>query len=153
MLLVEAVGRYSNDPDVLRRLHRTRMLRPNRAGGPTPWTPRVHAVERRLDDATRLELIAAYVAGSPTTALMERYGLGKGTVLGVLHRAGVALRNQGLGDDDLPQAVTLYESGLSLKRVAEQMSCDAETVRQALKTAGVRVRSPWERPVVSSRRL
>jgi hypothetical protein len=73
---------------------------------------------------------------------MERYDLGKGTVLGILHRAGVTMRAQGLGPGDLPRAVALYESGLSLKRVAEQVACDAETVRKSLKAAGVQMRKP-----------
>lgn len=107
--------------------------------------PRVHAVERRLDQLTRQELIAAYIAGSPTTALMEQHNLGKGTVLGILRRAGVEMRNQGLDFAELPRAIALYESGLSLKRVAEQVACDAETVRKELKAAGVRLRQPWQR--------
>jgi len=76
---------------------------------------------------------------------MERYQLGKGTVLGILRRAGVQMRNQGLKSGDLQRAVALYESGMSCKRVAEHVSCDAETVRQGLKRAGAELRKPWER--------
>jgi hypothetical protein len=96
--------------------------------------------------ATRQQLIADYIAGDPTTVLMERYALGKGTVLGLLRRAGVQLRNQGLSPNDLPRAIALYESGLSFKDVADNFACDAETVRKSLRAAGVEIRAPWERP-------
>ncbi|MCW2670306.1 MAG: hypothetical protein JWO27_2203 [Frankiales bacterium] len=76
---------------------------------------------------------------------MERYAIGKGTVLGILRRAGVEMRNQGLDPKDLPRVIALYESGLSLKAVAQHVGCDHETVRKALHSAGVQLRKPWER--------
>jgi len=92
-------------------------------------------------------MIDDYVGGAATTALVARYNLGKGMVLGILSRAGIEMRNQGLTPHDLPRAVALYESGLALKRVAGHFGCDAETVRQVLKSAGVQLRRPWERVV------
>jgi len=76
---------------------------------------------------------------------MTRYYLGKGTVLGVLRRAGVQMRNQGAANIDLGQAVALYEAGQSLKQLGERFDCDAETVRKEIREAGVRMRKPWER--------
>lgn len=76
---------------------------------------------------------------------MERYELGKGTALGLLHRAGVAVRCQGLSPVDLPRAIALYESGLSCVRLAGQFGCDAETVRKGLRSARVEMRRPWAR--------
>lgn len=120
----------------MQRLDQAAARRPARAA------PRIHAAERRLDDRVLRQLISDYVSGDPTTVLMERYDLGKGTVLGILHRAGTEMRNQGLEPGCLPRAIALYESGLSLKTVAEQITCDAETLRQALKAAGVHMRKP-----------
>jgi DNA-directed RNA polymerase specialized sigma24 family protein len=45
----------------------------------------------------------------------------------------------------LDEAIRLYGDGWSCQRLAERYGCDAETVRQALKRAGVRLRAPWER--------
>jgi hypothetical protein len=42
---------------------------------------------------------------------MRAYGLGKGTVLGILEEHGVKLRGQGITDDRLGEAIELYRSG------------------------------------------
>jgi DNA-directed RNA polymerase specialized sigma24 family protein len=48
-------------------------------------------------------------------------------------------------DEQLREAVRLYGEGWSLQRLAKRYSCDAETVRQRLRTVGVEMRQPWER--------
>ena len=77
--------------------------------------------------------------------LAKRWGVHRTTVAAHLQRAGVALRRQGLSDQQLGEAVHLYDHGWSLQRLAERFGCDAETVRSYLKRAEVRRRSPWER--------
>lgn len=143
---MDAVGRYSNRTNDLKRLRRIQRLERAPAKRSATAAPRIHAVKRRLDDRSLRQLISDYVSGDPTTVLMERYNLGKGTVLGILRRSGIELRNQGLKPGDLRRAIALYESGQSLTRVADQMACDAETIRQALKAAGIAIRKPWDRP-------
>ena len=59
--------------------------------------------------------------------------------------AGSALRQQGVPDALLDEAIRLYNDGSSCQRLAERYDCDAETVRQTLKRAGVKLRAPWER--------
>jgi hypothetical protein len=54
-------------------------------------------VDRRLGEDRISELVAAYVAGSPSTRLTRQYGVGKGTVLRLLRERGVAIRRQGPG--------------------------------------------------------
>jgi DNA-directed RNA polymerase specialized sigma24 family protein len=97
-------------------------------------------LSRRLTAKDRTALIEAYIAGTPSIELMERFDLGKGSVLSVLHEAKVPMRGQGLPADRLDQARTLYQSGLSLRAVGAEVGCDAETVRKALKAAGIRIR-------------
>jgi hypothetical protein len=75
---------------------------------------------------------------------MERFKLGKSSVLLVLYEAGVTMRGQGLSDQ-LDRPAELYQSGQSLKVVAAQFDGNAETVRRALRTAGIPVRKPWKR--------
>ena len=101
---------------------------------------RVHNARRRLGAEVVARVVADYEAGCPTTALMERYQIGKGTVLGILHGAGVKMRCQGARNIDLVEATQLYEAGWSLKRLAERYDCDHESVRRALKEAGVAIR-------------
>lgn len=77
--------------------------------------------------------------------LAKRWGLHRTTVAEHLRRCGVKLRREGLTPTALTEAVHLYGEGWPLQRLAERFACDAETVRQALKRAGVRLHSPWER--------
>jgi hypothetical protein len=77
--------------------------------------------------------------------LATRWGLHRTTVAVQLRRAGVELRRQGIPTGRLDEAVRLYGEGWSLQRLAERYGCDDETVRQALKLAGIRLRAPWER--------
>jgi hypothetical protein len=76
---------------------------------------------------------------------MQTYELGKGTALNILQKHGVKMRGQGISEDRLDQATSLYTSGLSLKQIATQFDCSAETVRKALIRAGIQMRACWER--------
>jgi DNA-directed RNA polymerase specialized sigma24 family protein len=58
---------------------------------------------------------------------------------------GIRLRRRGVPDELLDEAIRLYHHGWSCQRLAERYACDAETVRQTLKRAGVRLRAPWDR--------
>lgn len=78
--------------------------------------------------------------------LAERWDLHRTTVANHLRRRGVQLRREGLTSAAVTEALRLHEEGWSLQRLAERLVCDAETVRQALKRAGVLLRRPWERP-------
>jgi Putative ATPase subunit of terminase (gpP-like) len=89
-------------------------------------------LEVRLTPGEREEIVAAYQAGAPSTALATTYGLGKGSVLRLLRNAGVAMRNQGLSEADINVAVALYAAGWSLARIAEQYGVNDMTVRAAL---------------------
>lgn len=136
---VELLGRYSKLPALPKLEHITTQSRSARAPS------RVHRVERRLSPEIIAQLVGDYEAGEPTTALMIKYGLGKGSVLGLLRAAGVEMRAQGQKNIDLPEAFARYQSGWSLAKLAIAYDCSAETVRQALKAAGVvlRPRNGW----------
>lgn len=77
--------------------------------------------------------------------LAAHWGLHRTTVAAQLRQAGVQLRRQGVPDALLDEAIRLYNDGSSCQRLAQRYDCDAETVRQTLKRAGVRLRAPWER--------
>jgi DNA-directed RNA polymerase specialized sigma24 family protein len=79
-------------------------------------------------------------------ALADRFGLHRTTVAAQLRRAGVKLRRQGVPDDQVQDAIHLYDRGWSCRRLAAHYGCNDETVRQTLKRAGVTLRRPWERP-------
>ena len=98
------MGRYSKIP-ILPKIHKSNTLS-NR-----PIAHRIHEARRRLDQATVAQLVADYEAGAPSTELMVRYRLGKGTVLQLLREHDVKLRNQGARNFSLEQAIELYQAG------------------------------------------
>jgi transposase len=91
------------------------------------------------------QLVAEYAGGAHMHDVAARWHVHRTTVAGHLRQAGVALRRQGVPADKLDEAIRLYAEGWSCQRLAERYDCDAETVRQALKRANVRLRAPWAR--------
>ena len=86
IFMVELMGRYSKTPEVPKLGQITH-------GSPEREVrPRVHNVHKRLGPELVAQLIADYQAGAPSTALMRKYKLGKGTVLSILYQAGVKMR-------------------------------------------------------------
>lgn len=93
-----------------------------------------------MDDATVAQLVADYEAGTTSTGLMQRYGLGHGTVLRLLAISGVTMRHQGLSEAEAQTAAALYSSGLSVVSVADRLGHPISTVYRALTGAGVVMR-------------
>lgn len=91
------------------------------------------------------QLVAEYEAGATMRALAVSYGVHRGTVAYQLRRAGIDLRPKGLREVQIDEAVRLYIHGWSLVKIANQLSCDAETIRTDLRLRGVQMRKPWER--------
>lgn len=67
--------------------------------------------------------------------LAAEFTLHRTTVAAHLKQAAVKLRRQGLTDTDVAVALALHQEGWSYKRLGEKFACDAETVRQRLKSA------------------
>ena len=105
----------------------------------------VRSLHFRLTNEQRAALVADYETGLPTTELTTRYGLAKGTVLRLLEEAAIPMRRQGLSAEMAEQARLLYESGLSLTAVGEQLSQAPTSVARALRRIGVTLR-PGRRP-------
>jgi len=132
--LEEVVVRYSRSSDLLGRLQRVRdQVRSLHSvqRDDSAYTP--YRLLQRLDAATKAGLVRDYEAGTPTTQLTKSYGLSKASVLKLLQDAGVSLRRQGLDDEQTAQAIRLYESGLSLARVGEQVGFGPSSVANALR--------------------
>jgi hypothetical protein len=136
LYVVELIGRYSNqtNPPLIR-------VSTAVVFGPLA-RPRIHNAQKRLGPDKVTQLIADYQAGEPSTALMVKYQLGKGTVLKILKDHDVTMRRQGFPTDRLPEAIQLYKQGWSTERIGDHLGCDKETVRQALMRSGVKVRNP-----------
>jgi hypothetical protein len=83
--------------------------------------PQVHALKRRLRPEDITQLVADYQAGSSSTALMKKYQLGKGTILGILREAGVIRQQRKLSKTQLDETAALYSQGWSLVRIGERL--------------------------------
>lgn len=81
-----------------------------------------------------------YEAGDTTTQLACDYGVAKSTIIGILRAKSVVVRRQPLTREQVSEAARLYESGLSLSQVAEQLKVNQETMRVAIILAGTIMR-------------
>ncbi|BBX25032.1 hypothetical protein MALV_01570 [Mycolicibacterium alvei] len=81
-----------------------------------------------------------YKDGTGTPELRSRYNLSQGSVLKILHSHGVTMRRQGITDEQIDDAVHLYELGESLAKIGAHLGAEAGTVRRALLNRGVRMR-------------
>jgi hypothetical protein len=136
--------RYSNPVYQGRRLRRMVEIVEKSANMPvrTPETTvQMHRIDGRLSAETIAELVQAYRDGASTPALERRYGLGHASVISILHRHGVTMRNQGLAESDIRIAAELYRSGKTLAQLGERFGVSPNAVRRAMVSAGVVMRA------------
>jgi DNA-binding CsgD family transcriptional regulator len=141
---VEVAGGYLNPEHNLEVLANLLAIVPSRDTSAQKRKPK--QVQRRLRPAEIAELIAAYEAGASSYELAKQFRIHRHTVTQLLERQGVPRRYQSLTSEQVARATSLYESGLSLSAVGQELSCDPATVSQALRAAGValRPRNGWK---------
>jgi uncharacterized protein (DUF433 family) len=135
--LVELLGSYSN-PDILARLER--ILAGQNKDRASARTVRSRQTQRRLGPEEVADLVSEYATGRTIGDLATDFGIHRTTVLAHLERQGVK-RRSGIITGNLPVATLLYEQGWSLMKIGEHFGVDGETVRQALRKAGVPLRA------------
>lgn len=96
----------------------------------------------RLSSEARAEVVQRYESGEPTTALAKSFKVSKSTILGILTTANVKMRRQPLTSKEVREATRLYEQGFSLSQIVDRMGLKQDTIRLALKVAGVKLRPP-----------
>ena len=100
----------------------------------------VRAPQRRLTTDDTARIISGYAAGASMKALAEELQLTRQTIARVLKREGVTLRQIGLSDSQIDDAIQLYRSGMSLARIGEKFNVDHGTVRRQLLRRDVAMR-------------
>lgn len=129
--LVELLARVGDDADGTGTASASRP--------PSPRPP--HKLAHRLDEEAVARLVADYGGGAPVQALVQSYKISKTSVLAILHAHDVPIRFPGRPDDEtLQRATELYEAGLSLLRVSQQVDVPDETLRRHLRERGVVIR-------------
>jgi transposase-like protein len=115
---------------------------------PSPPVPRretaqtvpIHRVEPRLGVEVLTQLVVDYQAGLPVADLQSRYGLSKSSVLSVLQKAGIRISKSPLSQDQIADAIRLYDSGLSIRGVAAKLNLAKTTIQNVRTRAGVTMR-------------
>jgi lambda repressor-like predicted transcriptional regulator len=98
-------------------------------------------LRRRLSPQAIDELVARYNAGEQTPALSREYGISKTGLRQVLLAEGVRFRMQPITPEDAGRAVQLYERGMTIRQVVEQVGYSYGTIRTALHEHGVAMRA------------
>ena len=86
------------------------------------------------------DVAASYEAGDTTNQIASRYGISKTRVSTILRKQGVAIRRQGLTDEQTNEAATFYAAGRSLAWLAARYDVSHTTVARALRRRDVTLR-------------
>jgi transposase-like protein len=98
----------------------------------------VPARQRRLSESQRQAVVVAYEAGASMAELAQSHAVHRHTISLLLRKAGVAIRQTTeMSRDEIDQAIQLYESGLSLQKIGDQVGWNHNTIYRHLKTRGV----------------
>lgn len=100
----------------------------------------MRSLRRRLAPQVISELVTRYRAGEDTPALSREYGISKCALLHLLCKEDVTMRKQPITPRDAKQAAQLYENGLSITEIVEQIGYSYSTVRKSLNESGVVMR-------------
>lgn len=99
---------------------------------------------RRLPEDVEAAIVERYRDGKSSRAVARDLGVSQRSVFRVLHSCGIETRDQVTAQSDIKdpaEVVCLYESGLSIDRIAARLGFEYGPVRNALIRAGVVRRS------------
>lgn len=94
-------------------------------------------LRRRLAPKVIQEIVHRYTKGETIRALSRAYGVSRSGLCQLLQEEDVTLREQGITPDDAERTVRLYESGLTIRQVVEQVGYSYGTIQRLLHQRGV----------------
>lgn len=101
---------------------------------------------KRLTESEISILVANYRAGSPITALADKFEVNRQTIAVHLKRQGVMLHVTRMSDEEAEEALRLYATGLSMTQVGKRLGRSASLVYLTLKRRGITARDSHGRP-------
>ena len=131
--LTRFVGFRSAFPGQGRKGNSNRPRRPSRSG--SPLLPQAPSQPREIE-----EIVAGYLAGTTARELGEKFEAHRTAVSGILKAHGITMRPHPMQPAEIDHAIWLYESGLSLVKVAEVLHYDQSTIWRHFKQLNVRTR-------------
>ncbi len=107
---------------------------------------RVHPKRaKRLGDTQLARLVERYESGATVYELAPEFAIDRRTVSNHLKQQEVIMRLQPPAEETLDEIVRLYESGMSMSKVGQQVGFSADSVRGHLRKRGVKTRDPQGR--------
>lgn len=95
-----------------------------------PPTPRQrYRLIDRLGEATLQEITERYIAGVSLTELAMVYGVARSSLGRHMKRHGIAIRQQGLTDDQKRDILRLRAQGIGIRTIAKRLGCAYGTTR------------------------
>lgn len=85
-------------------------------------------------------MVDRYAEGATVYELSSEFGIERRTVAVRLKAAGVMMRRQPASAEQVAEMVRLYESGLSLAKVADRTGFSGKTVLNYLRAEGIPTR-------------
>jgi DNA-directed RNA polymerase specialized sigma24 family protein len=134
---VDLMGRYSN-PDIESRLERILSGQGRDSASHRP-VPSLRQKQTRLTESQQSALVKRCGAGESANALAAEFGVDRRTATRIIKRAGAETRYR--VDADIEAARELYEAGLSLAKVGEELGVSAGTVLNLFRRAGIPTRA------------
>ncbi|MCA9833496.1 MAG: hypothetical protein KC435_06100 [Thermomicrobiales bacterium] len=90
------------------------------------------SLRRKLSPEMICEIVQRYESGEYTTDLSREYGISKSGLLKLLREEGVRMRKQPITPEDEQNAVNLYQGGMTINQVVEQIGYSYGTIRRVL---------------------
>ncbi|HEY1830035.1 MAG TPA: hypothetical protein VGG38_07325 [Acidimicrobiales bacterium] len=91
-------------------------------------------------------LCREYKDGAAIAELAAKFHIHRSTALALFDRFALERRGKGPSEVEVGRAIDLYQKGRSTVNIGSLLGFSAETIRQALIRAGVRMRGPHDRP-------
>jgi transcriptional regulator of aromatic amino acid metabolism len=85
--------------------------------------------------------VRRYETGATTQQIGSQYGISKTRVAAVLREQGIAIRRQGLNDEQISEAATLYAAGHSLAWLGARYGVSHTTIAAEFRQQGIRLRA------------
>lgn len=99
------------------------------------------SLRRRFSPQEIEDLLARYNAGAAIRALSLEYSVSRSGLRHLLQGDGVTLREHGISQEEAENAVRLYESGLTIRQVVEQIDSSFGTIQRVLHEHGGAMRA------------
>lgn len=143
---VEALSQFANPKHPEKTLEELQRLYAHIQASPEAERPsretHIHNVERRLGPEQVERLLAQYAAGDSAQEVGRAFSVGAASVMRLVRQHGLEVHEYKLTTSVIREAAALYESGLSVQRVATRLGVAKPSLLRALKAAGVVMRNP-----------